>query len=499
MIDKEKYLLICKCCDNLLNNQNLTIQRISISWLHVIREHPIILNRYEVLFSKNTFSKYFSRIKGISVNFFRFFLNIVNSIKEKPYFYELGHYNEGEHVDYLFVSHLIDPGHINNEFDFYFGNTIKNIDSLKYKTVTVLLNQTDTSNIVLKGNYFLSSRKILFCKLLDFKTEIKLVLQLIKESRLLRAELGSNNSFQDKVTKEAASQCLSISTANNLRYYFQFKKVISKYKPKNIISTFEGHAWERLLFCAAKEHSWPIKCMGYQHTSLFRLQHSVFKKMKPLYNPDVILTAGEAAFNKFKVSELGSDKIVAILGSNRGDSLIKKNSIISEFKNTCIVIPEGFDSECLILFNFALECSKAVPEVNFIFKMHPIMNRASFIERFPEFSFLPNNVKWASNDIDFDFSQCKWALYRGTTMIVQAIFAGLIPLYYQSKEDELGLDLLYEISHIKPFLTCAKDFLDTINQNNKSIYDSKLAWNYCSTLYNKFNYKALIDVSNFPN
>lgn len=503
MIDKNTYLTICKYCDDLLNKYNSSIQRVSINWLHVIREHPIILNRYELLFSKGFLDKYIYRTKFVFFNYLRFLFNIIGSIRNKPNLIELGLFEEDTRVDYLFVSHLIDASHINNDFDFYFGNTIKKIDSLNYKSLTVILNQTKISNEVLKKQYLLSSRKVLFSKLLDFKSELKLFFQLFKEQAILKHELKNinydNNSLQTKIFKETTRQCLSSSTTNNLRYYYQFKKIIEKYRPKNIISTFEGHAWERVLFFAAKEHCLSIQCMGYQHTSLFRFQHSVLRKLNSMYNPDVILTAGEAAYRKFKNSDIGVDKIVKILGSNRGNALIKTDPIYDARKNTCIVIPEGFDSECVVLFKFALKCSRVTPEINFIFKLHPIMNKESFIMKYPEFNLLPNNIKWASNDIDTDLSECKWALYRGTTMIVQAIYAGLIPLYYQKKPDEMSLDLLYEVAHIKPILTSEDDFINNTLKINQSIFDRNLVLNYCSTLYDKFNYKILIEVANLSN
>jgi hypothetical protein len=503
MIDKYIYLKICKHCDDLLNKYNSSIQRVSINWLHVIREHPIILNRYEILFLNNNLHKYIYRTKFVCINYLRFFFNIIGSIKKKPIFFELGHFEEDFSVDYLFVSHLIDASHLNNDFDFYFGNTIKNIDSLNYKTVTVLLNQTKITNEVLKKQYLLSSRKVLISKLLDFKNEISLFFQLFKESKIIKRELKKinhyNNELQSKIFKETSRQCLSSSTANNLRYHFQFKQIIKKYRPKNIISTFEGHAWERILFFAAKEQCISIQCIGYQHTSLFRFQHSVLRKLNPLFNPDVILTTGEAAYRRFKKSDIGFDKIVAILGSNRGNALIKSESLYETRNNTCIVIPEGFDSECFILFKFALECSKVSPEINFIFKLHPIMNKESFIKKYPQFNLLPSNVKWATDDIESDLSVCKWALYRGTTMIVQAIYAGLIPLYYQTNADEMSLDLLYEVSQMKPTLTNTNDFITNTLPMNQSIFDRNSVLNYCSTLYNNFNYKILIEVANLSN
>ena len=39
-LDENKYLLLCKTCDKVLLDPKSNIKTNSISWLHVIREHP---------------------------------------------------------------------------------------------------------------------------------------------------------------------------------------------------------------------------------------------------------------------------------------------------------------------------------------------------------------------------------------------------------------------------------------------------------------------------
>jgi hypothetical protein len=56
------------------------------------------------------------------------------------------------------------------------------------------------------------------------------------------------NELHNKVYREAAIQALSNSTANNLRLKMQISDLLRLVKPRFIMVTYEGHAWERLIF-----------------------------------------------------------------------------------------------------------------------------------------------------------------------------------------------------------------------------------------------------------
>ena len=54
LLKERDYDTLCKFCDVLILEENL--YRVAISWLHVIREHPIFLRQYNNIFrQKNLF------------------------------------------------------------------------------------------------------------------------------------------------------------------------------------------------------------------------------------------------------------------------------------------------------------------------------------------------------------------------------------------------------------------------------------------------------------
>ena len=50
---KRNYTILCQECDKILLDHKSNIHTNSISWLHIIREHPAVLKQYYNLFQKN--------------------------------------------------------------------------------------------------------------------------------------------------------------------------------------------------------------------------------------------------------------------------------------------------------------------------------------------------------------------------------------------------------------------------------------------------------------
>ena len=94
--------------------------------------------------------------------------------------------------------------------------------------------------------------RIILSQSISFVDEIKIYLTQIKEALRLR-NLKSASEFHTRVFKEASMQALSSSTANNLRIKKQVSEILKTVKPKYIMVTYEGHAWESLIFSEARK------------------------------------------------------------------------------------------------------------------------------------------------------------------------------------------------------------------------------------------------------
>ncbi len=75
-----------------------------------------------------------------------------------------------------------------------------------------------------------------------------------------------------------------------------------------MITTYEGHAWEKVAFGAAKQSVQSIRCFGYQHSAVFEHQHAIKRPLNEKYNPDVVLTSGTISKDILKKIRLSKVK-----------------------------------------------------------------------------------------------------------------------------------------------------------------------------------------------
>lgn len=131
-------------------------------------------------------------------------------------------------------------------------------------------------------------------------------------------------------------------------------------------------------------------------------------------------------------------------------------------ETTCLVRPEGILSECCCLFNFSIACSKAFPEIKFIWRLHPVVDFQKLCSQNRTFKKLPNNVSISRVSLMSDFARSNNVLYRGSTAAVQAVAAGLRPIYLQL-ENEMSINPMYEMEQWIPHVKDISEFGTAIN------------------------------------
>ena len=131
-------------------------------------------------------------------------------------------------------------------------------------------------------------------------------------------------------------------------------------------------------------------------------------------------------------------------------------------ETTCLVLPEGILSECCCLFNFSIACSKAFPEIKFIWRLHPVVDFQKLCSQNRTFKKLPNNVSISRVSLMSDFARSNNVLYRGSTAAVQAVAAGLRPIYLQL-ENEMSINPMYEMEQWIPHVKDISEFGTAIN------------------------------------
>ncbi|RJR40165.1 MAG: hypothetical protein C4576_20480 [Desulfobacteraceae bacterium] len=498
LLTEGQYRAICAACDRVLLRPDSNMERVCIPWLHVIREHPVFLSNYVDLFDrktgKNDVFYTWSQVLRRKAGWFKPFLKLPRE-KIQPWF---GGSDLPTRVDVLFVSHLLNPSHIGNEEDFYFGRLPHEMVARGYSVVIALINQTGINVASFAGKWYKNPvPRTIFSSTLRFSEEEGIHRRLKMESlRLTELAREEKEGFLRRVLLRAAKEALTSGACFSMRMALQIRWLCARLGAKAIIVTHEGHAWERVAFAAARKQNPGIRCIGYQHAALFRLQHAIRRKLSNEYNPDSILTAGSVSKAQLENSVDLDGIPITVLGSNRtfnGSGVKPGNTRKIPDDSRCLVIPEGIPSECHILFEFSLECAHALPDVQFIWRLHPILSYDSLSDQNPRLRNLPVNILLSAETLEIDIVRCRWALYRGTTAIVQGVMGGLMPIYLELP-GEMTIDPLYELQDCRESVKSCTDFVEIIKTHHRPfpvVAGNRTAKHYCSEFFKPLDARVL--------
>lgn len=492
-MDERKFKKLCQIADKILLENDKTVERIAVSWLHIVREHPVFLEKYQIVFSGNIIYRHIIYPCYIWLrNLGAWARQAFRAFKSKGKMWS----SNGEFpcaVDVLLVSHLINERQAGNEEDFYYGTLPNQLLAEGLTVATALINYTDRTEEELAHQWasteyprFILSRSLGFLN--DYGIFSRLTKEVFRINSLRKREADNTHRYACRL---AAIEALSGGSMSALRIGYQIAELSSKIKPKILITTFEGHAWERVSFSCARKARPNIKCIGYQHAALSRLQHSMIRTISKEFDPDYILTAGSVSARQLK-SRCQPSIPVIVLGSSRNSVLadVDSNSIKMENdqKNVSIlVLPEGLISECEILLGFSLECAKLMPDVTFVWRLHPLITFNMLRKRMNHFGSIPSNIVLSQEMLHSDISRCEWALYRGTTAILPAVVNGLRPIYLQLP-NELTIDPLYEINEFRWVVKSYEELIsiirrDGMNANGKAKRSGQFLKEYCESFY----------------
>lgn len=494
MITEERYKKLCEACDSMLLTPGVSKERVAIPWLHVIREHPIGLAGYKFLFEESPQS-------GIRPSFrissyLKKLVKQVSLILSSTSWWRSSHKNY-EKVDILFVSHLLNSSHVGKEYDFYFADIPKKLEVHGITSAMALINHIpDTREMDLAWKTAQTQRFVLSESIGLFR-EFVLYISSLRESVKIRKEARRmESSLKRNVALHAAIEARNGSALYSLRIGRQVEKLIHKLNPTAVIVTFEGHAWERIVFADARKAKPGILCIGYQHAVIFRLQHAACRNLSPRFNPDVILTAGKRGFHSL-VKAAMADVSIAILGSDRH---VNTKNTLRDLSSppTCLVLPEGEISECDILFKFSLICAIKLPDIIFIWRMHPVVNFEQLREHDSIFTKLPPNIILSTSSFEEDTARSRWTLYRGSTAAIQAECKGLKGIYLNRK-GEMTIDPLYELTEWKTTVTTVDEFVEFVKSDpavppGSNLPDEIAAQKYCASFFNEIDVSPIIEI-----
>lgn len=498
-MNEEQYQLLCKICDEILLEPDTTIERAANAWLHVLNEHPLSLAKYQGVFSGNV-------SKFIALKSMLYTLKQGKKLfKSSPKWFPSKH--ELEQADVIFISNILNASQVGDKIDFYFGDLPNNMTQKGIPCLVILHNHTGIeSKYLLTKNQLNTAPRMMFSNTLSWKEELNIRTSLQKEANKLRNKAREfKNILYKRVLEIAAKNSMSMTSIFALRFYYQIKNIVEKVKPKAIVVLYEGHAWERLAFAAARSIFPGVRCIGYQHAILFPRQHALKRLLDSNLDPDVILTAGDISRDFLReVKSLRNISIITV-GTHRQKDLILdiRKKILNLQDNACLIIPDGNMCECLTIINYSIQVAGLLPGIRFIIRMHPLLKFEDVVKQDKRFKKLPKNIEVSHLSLDEDFNRCRWAIYRGSGAAIHAVIAGLRP-FYLALPNELNIDPLYGLTIWKHIISTPGDFVSYINYDTNVDVGSlnakyQEAQNYCNKYFMPVNeqvfFNEIIDLA----
>lgn len=492
LISATEFDALCSACDRALAEPDAPVERVAIPWLHVVRAHPIFLAQYQETVSPATSSRWkrcvtYARWAGWWIR------HLVRAARAPA----VGWFGPPAHAaaDVLFVSHALRmPAEATDE-DAYFGPLPGTLAVSGERVGVVLLNHAGVTSAAVAHRWNGAAiPRFVLSDHIGVVGEMRLLWRLVREGRRMwRQSRREPNGLYRRVLRRAAVESLSPGALTALRLHAQVSALVGHLAPRAIVITHEGHAWERLAFAGARRRQPRIKCIGYQHVCLWQRQHAIRRNLAVEYNPDVILTSGEAGCAELRTAPRLDALPIEVLGTNRRSAQASQpRSARGEgTSGSCLVLPEGIEEECELLFNFSIDCALTLPAVHFIWRLHPAMSFESLRRRYPKLRSLPTNVELSRGSLAQDVERSRWALYRGTTAIVSAIEEGVRPIYL-SFAGEMSIDPLYGLASWREVISNVQDFQRVVAEFPDQLQaDLETARRYCDTIFQPFDVSVL--------
>ena len=473
---ESQYKWLCSFCNDIILQKNIHF----IPWLNIIREHPIFLKNYENIFQKKSALSYQSHLQYKKFKYIAWWIiHLTSCIPLKKESKNLVIKSQRKKLDYLFISHKLINDLSNSDNDFYFGSVPHDMVKIGYKVKVLAINHSPKNERKKVSDFY-----ELLDKKINFFSEILIHNKLKKQSnRLKKILISSKDILAKKILQKSLIEAMAPSAHFVGRMEVQIKRYVEQYKPDVLITTFEGHSWEKIVFATAKKINPDITCIGYQHSHHFRLQNGIRFMKDTNFNPDIIFTSGsngkkycEQIFQNLPILNVGTKRVLV------SNSMVKKNLAIKG--EVCLVVPEGIIDECIKIFDYSILCAKKNPSVQFIFRLHPIISLNQLISKNSIYKNIPSNIIFSNNSLIEDAKKSKWALYRGSTSIIEICKEEVMPIYLEFKS-ELSIDPLFNVNQFKSNVTNIDDFANIISLDNTE--NIKKIIEYCDTLFSKLD------------
>lgn len=449
---------IARVCDVLLLDGGAHPAWLAVPFLHVISAHPTLLSPYKELLEAGCGE--LSTLPS-AADLARHARNLGRGVAAQRI--------EGlEPTDVVLVAGLVDPAHLSNETDFYFGTLQRSLSERGVRTLLLLRNQTGvpTSQLAPRARRNGVMARALMPSAVRLRDEAAFIYAASRGARAVETTSSAHRAdLESRVRRLCRRNLRSPSTTGNLRLESQIESICRTVMPGAVVSMYEGHAWERCVWRGARRANPGIRCVGYQHTIIRKSAHAIRRCVGKLADPDVVMCVGEVTRSDLARAPGLAGTEFWVLGTHR--RIVRAKPVAGPGRRrACIVMPEGMIEEAKALFGLAVRAAAAVPDIKFIFRSHPMLPFAQVARAVPALGSLPPNVEISAEpSLERDLDRSGWVLYRGSSTVLYAILAGLKPFYLE-QEDELTLDPIYSLDAWREAVRTERELLEAFERDD---------------------------------
>ena len=214
---------------------------------------------------------------------------------------------------------------------------------------------------------------------------------------------------------------------------------------KGVITTFEGHAYERLVTMACAEVG--ASHIAYQHSPFLDSQYAV-KSLDTMEAPSCILFSSRKAYIEMRRSQKcgSADKTIMIVvgGSDQNDNSRDLGKRREYFSPADMVgLPNGDDRELLLILTKAEQLMQMGMLRRLVLRFHPVAKDRHYelAKRAETRSRVLNGniIMRKDNRIDErDCSECFYSLYVSSSASMKYLRLGIVPVIVGEEEAHLS-------------------------------------------------------------
>lgn len=454
------------------------------NFLFLQNTHLSHMYKYKFVNSKsfNIFF-YFSYVFELSKNFIKIFLFFFKIIFSKNY----TNINKRFKKKNIIISHLTNLNYFKKNIDTQYFGIEKEFG--KKKSIFFYLDHIKLSDK--KKSNLLNFKKDIFINNYCIELAIykKIIFNITKEFFILFKQLKKKNNFEKKFYLECTKYLFSLSTVKNIIFYYNLEKLIIENKIKSILITLEGHPYEYLTFLLGKTYN--ISIYAYQTSYITNSHYSMFLNIGNNFLPTKILANGKIGYDYLK-KKFNPSKVI-LLGSNK----YKKKIIRKKTNNfNLLVLPSAYEGEASefleLCYKFLQENKNQ--EIKIVFRLHPQINKLNFIKKNFKILNNENRIKISDKNLINDINLCKFALYRSSSAIIDALQQGLIPIFLIEKKTNLQSDPLWQLQSkiiVKNHYQLSRILSNKHYLSNKKYLKFK---NFANNYYKPVNYSKLKNI-----